>query len=90
MELQGANAMHAKKTFQTQYKNSGATPQTKQLIVKMSLNDSSIRDISRVLDVSINTVLTVLKKTQKYQTNINPKYANLTRSLTIRLEMDEM
>jgi hypothetical protein len=78
-----------KKPSKLNTKNSGATPQTNQLIVKMSLNGSGIRNISRVLDVSINTVLTVLKK-QRYQTNINPKYANLTGSLTIRLEMDEM
>ncbi|MCL2643736.1 MAG: IS1-like element transposase [Candidatus Bathyarchaeota archaeon] len=39
------------KTFQTHYKNSGATPQTKQLIIKMALNGSGIRDISRVLGI---------------------------------------
>jgi len=50
------------KTFQTQYTNNGATPQTKQMIVKMSLNGSGIRDISRVLDISQNTVISVLKK----------------------------
>jgi transposase-like protein len=50
------------KTFQTMYKNSGATPQTKQLIIKMSLNGSGIRDISRVLGISQNTVMSVLKK----------------------------
>jgi len=50
------------KTFQTTYKNNGATPQTKQMIIKMSLNDSGIRDIARVLDISSNTVLSVLKK----------------------------
>jgi len=31
-----------------------------------------------------------LKKTKKHQTNINPKYKNLKKPLTIRLEMDEM
>ncbi|MCL2287725.1 MAG: IS1-like element transposase, partial [Candidatus Bathyarchaeota archaeon] len=51
-----------KKTFQTQYTNNGATPQTKQMIIKMSLNGSGIRDISRVLDISQNTVMSVLKK----------------------------
>ena len=30
------------------------------------------------------------KKTKTAQTNINPKYTNLTQSLEIRLEMDEM
>jgi len=51
-----------KKTFQTHYKNNGATPQTKQQIIKMSLNGNGIRDISRVLGISINTTLPVLKK----------------------------
>jgi len=51
-----------KKTFQTHYKNNGAKPQTKQQIIKMSLNGSGIRDTSRVLGVSINTVMSVLKK----------------------------
>jgi transposase-like protein len=50
------------KTFQTTYKNSGATPQTKQMIIKMALNGSGIRDISRVLGISQNTVMSVLKK----------------------------
>ncbi|MDR2719260.1 MAG: helix-turn-helix domain-containing protein, partial [Nitrososphaerota archaeon] len=51
-----------KKTFQTTYKNTGATPQTKQQIIKMSLNGSGIRDTARVLNISTNTVLSVLKK----------------------------
>ncbi|MDR0461481.1 MAG: hypothetical protein LBH62_08695 [Nitrososphaerota archaeon] len=50
------------KTFQTTYKNNGVTPQTKQQIIKVSLNGSGIRDISRVLAVSQNTVMSVLKK----------------------------
>jgi transposase-like protein len=50
------------KTFQTTYKNNGTIPQTKQLIIKMSLNGSGIRDISRVLHISQNTVMTTLKK----------------------------
>jgi transposase-like protein len=50
------------KTFQEEYSNHGAKPQTKLLIVKMSLNGSGIRDISRVLNISPNTTLSVLKK----------------------------
>jgi len=53
------------KTFQTEYLSHGATPATKQLIVKMSLNGSGIRDTSRVLGVSQNTVIAVLKKQKK-------------------------
>ena len=47
------------KTFQENYVSNGAKPEVKLLIVKMSLNGSGIRDISRVLDVSSNTVLDV-------------------------------
>jgi len=50
------------KTFQTYYKDNGAKPQTKQQIIEMSLNGSGICDTSRVLGVSINTVMSVLKK----------------------------
>ena len=38
------------KKFQMEYLSQGAKPETKQLIVKMSVNGSGIRDISRVLD----------------------------------------
>jgi transposase-like protein len=50
------------KTFQTKYANKGVLPQTKLLIVKMATNGSGIRDTARVLDISSNTVLKVLKK----------------------------
>ncbi|MDR2203772.1 MAG: hypothetical protein LBE76_05695, partial [Nitrososphaerota archaeon] len=50
----------------------------------MSLNGSGICDISRVLGISQNTVIAVLKKQKRYQTNLNPKYTNLAKSLKIR------
>jgi hypothetical protein len=50
------------KTFQKKHSNHGAKPETRLLIVKMSLNGSGIRDISRVLNISPNTTLSVLKK----------------------------
>ena len=50
------------KTFQSEYMSQGAKPETKLLIIKMSLNGSGIRDISRVLSVDKNTVMSVLKK----------------------------
>jgi hypothetical protein len=55
----------------------------------MAANGSGIRDTARVLDISPNTVLKVLKN-KNHQTNTNPKYTNLTNPLTICLEMDEM
>ena len=50
------------KSFQQEYTSNGAKPEVKMMIIKMSLNGSGIRDISRVLDISTNTVLVVLKK----------------------------
>ena len=50
------------KTFQNEYTNNASKPETKLTIIKMSLNGSGIRDISRVLGISTNTVLSVLKK----------------------------
>ena len=50
------------KTFQTEYVSNGANPETKRLVVKMALNGSGIRDTARVLGVSQNTVMDVLKK----------------------------
>jgi len=51
-----------KKTFQQEYSNNAAKVETKLLIIKMSLNGSGIRDISRVLEISPTTVGDVLKK----------------------------
>jgi len=39
------------RTFQREYLSNGAKLETKQMIVKMSLNGSGIRDIARVLDI---------------------------------------
>ena len=50
------------KTFQAEYISKGALPETKKMIIKMSLNGSGVRDISRVLGVDKNTVVDVLKK----------------------------
>ena len=57
-----------KKTFQQEYSSNGATLVAKLMIIKMSLNGSGIRDISRVLEISTNTVLDVLKKLKIFLT----------------------
>ena len=54
------------KSFQEEYVNNGAKPEVKMLIVKMSLNGSGIRDISRVLNVSQGTIIAVLKKLKAF------------------------
>ena len=54
------------RTFQEEYSNNAAKPEVKMMIVKMSMNGSGIRDISRVLEISTNTVLLVLKKLKAF------------------------
>ena len=50
------------KTFQREYINKGAKPETKKMIIKMAVNGSGIRDTARVLEISKDTVMSVLKK----------------------------
>ena len=50
------------KTFQTEYINKGAHPETKRMIIKMAVNGSGVRDTARVLGISKDTVSKVLKK----------------------------
>ena len=54
------------KAFQLDYTSNGAKPEIKQMIVKMSLNGSGVRDISRVLGISQGTVIVVLKKLKNF------------------------
>ncbi len=51
-----------KKTFILDYTNKGCLPEVKSQIVEMSINGSGIRDTARVLQISIGTVLSELKK----------------------------
>lgn len=50
------------KTFQLEYKNNACKPGTKEKIVEMNMNGSGTRDTGRVLEISPNTVTSVLKK----------------------------
>ena len=56
------NTTCEKNTFLLEYTNQGYLPQIKQKIVEMALNGSGIRDTSRVLGISQNTVISELKK----------------------------
>ena len=55
-------ATPAKKTFQQKYRYNARKPGTKDQIIKLTLNGSDVRDISRVLKINKNTVCSVLKK----------------------------
>ena len=69
----------------------GNTPQ----IVDMALNGNGIRDTSRILHVSPNTVIATLKQQEPFLTHVNPhllaeSIANETAyAVDIRCEMDE-
>lgn len=56
------NQACSKDTFILTYENKGCLPEVKEKIVEMALNGSGIRDTSRVLKISITTVLSELKK----------------------------
>jgi transposase-like protein len=56
------NTQCTKNTFILNYKNKAYLPETAGRIIDMTLNGSGIRDISRVLGISVNTVLSELKK----------------------------
>ena len=60
------------KTFQREYVNKGSKAETKQMIIKMAVNGSGIRDTARVLGISKDTVMSVLKKLK-----------NLSKTLTL-------
>lgn len=44
-------------SFILDYTYNGHKPETKEKVIDMTLNGSGIRDISRVLKISVNTVL---------------------------------
>ena len=50
------------KTFQVEYKNNACRPGTKEKIVEMVMNGAGTRDTGRVLNISKDTVTSVLKK----------------------------
>ena len=52
----------AKDIFILDYENQGYLPAIKKQIINMALNGSVIRDTSRVLGISTNTVMSELKK----------------------------
>lgn len=52
----------SRNTFLLEYSRNGDLPEIKQKIVDMALNGSGIRDTARVLGISMNTVISELKK----------------------------
>ena len=56
------NNICSKKTFILEYKQRGKDPEVKKQIIDMAMNGSGIRDTSRVLKISQNTVMNEIKK----------------------------
>ena len=56
------NSNCTRKTFISDYTYQGYRPEVKQQIAEMAINGSGIRDTSRVLGISPNTVIKELKK----------------------------
>ena len=56
------NGNYDKSTFLLAYYRNGDLPEIKQKIIDMALNGSGIRDTARVLGVTMNTVISELKK----------------------------
>ncbi|MDR2774802.1 MAG: hypothetical protein LBC19_08685, partial [Tannerella sp.] len=59
-----------KKHFRLEYRYRAWQAGTKEKIIEMTLNNSGVRDIGRVLGISKDTVCSVLKKT----VNVNPYF----------------
>ena len=56
-----------KKSFQLQYSYIARKPGIKEQIPELTLNSSGVRDISRILGINKNTVISVLKKNSANQ-----------------------
>ena len=63
--IQSLKCKNCGRCFQESYLNNGAKPETKRMIISMSVNGSGIRDISRVLKISKDTVMKTLKKRKR-------------------------
>ncbi len=73
---------NCRKQFITDYTYQGCRPFIRSLILKMTLNSSGIRDISRVLQISTNTVQKILLKQARKIPDARPP----TRAKTVELD----
>nr|WP_271252069.1 IS1-like element transposase [Pseudanabaena sp. Chao 1811] len=56
-----------RKTFILDYSYQGYRPEVKQQVAEMAVNGSGIRDTSRVLKISPNTVINTSDRIRKYR-----------------------
>jgi IS1 family transposase/transposase-like protein len=73
---------NCRKQFITNYTYQGCRPEIRSLILQMTLNSSGIRDISRVLRISTNTVQRLLLRQARKIPNARPP----TRAATVELD----
>src|SRR5436305_4244918 len=70
-----------RRQFITDYTYHGCKPAVRQLVLPMTMNASGIRDISRVLRISPNTVLAIIKA--EAQTVAEPAVGKLVKNLEV-------
>ncbi len=61
------NSECQKNTFLLEYSRNGDLPEVKKKIIEMALNGKGIRDTARVLGISMNTVMSELKKRKRHR-----------------------
>jgi insertion element IS1 protein InsB len=86
-------------TFLLEYNNNGCKPGIENRIINMGMNGSGVRDTSRVLGVSINTVISTFKKKEPELQQLNhaaldtlqdPESTTVTLGKALDSELDEM
>ena len=70
--LQRFHCLTCRRSFQLEYRYNGHKPGTAERIVDMAFNGSGIRDTSRVLKISQNTVIRRLKKIKPCPSESSP------------------
>ena len=59
------NEQCERRIFLLHYQDRGRLPEVRRQVVDMALNGSGIRDTARVLQISLTTVLAMLKKSRR-------------------------
>ena len=84
-------------TFILEYKKRGFLKEVRDKVVDMALNGSGIRDTGRVLGISKDTVMNILKKKESIVVQVNPRLSQYdTSNMEVFIqkvdeaEMDEM
>ncbi len=77
------NESCSKNTFITDYSYNGSKPSTPKVVIDMALNGSGIRDTSRVLGISTDTVMSVIK-------NMEPELITVNTPLIEAIDTDNL